>query len=141
VTPDVTDYDYSFLRGDNMFFSKRAGHRFVDRGDPDAYDFIVGNLFTDGGWHDLDLSSIIPKTSKLVILRVVAVIATADKYFEFKKKGVTNNKNTSCGYISVASIPCTLDVSVAPNNNGVIEYIFAGGTWLAVNITVAGWFI
>jgi len=36
-----------------------VGEVFVDRGDPSAWDFQVGDLAVDGAWHSLDLGGII----------------------------------------------------------------------------------
>lgn len=124
-----------------MFFAGRRGHRFVDRGDPASVDFAVGDLTADGDYHDLDLSSIIPKNAKLVLLRLVINNAFELQTTRFRKNGNSNaiadfyymllTPNSDMGISAV--LPC--------DENGVIEYNIGNVAWASYDVTVAGWFI
>ena len=113
----------------------------VDRGDPAANDFAVGDLTTDGDWHDLDLSSIVPEGTVAVKIMVAIEDDTAGSAFSLRKNGNSNTTNRfriivqDAGDIMVGS-----DI-VFCDENRVIEYLATSTTWTTINIAVTGWII
>ena len=119
-----------------MFFSRRSGSKHFVREDPDIYDVSVGDLTIDGDWHDLDLSGIIPKNTKMVLLRVRAKEGTGLKSFFFREKGIRNEPNTSVGITMGANIFYYGSHHVAPNSEGNIQYLIFPSTWTTFSILV-----
>lgn len=114
---------------------------FIDRGDPDSPDFSANGFVKDGNWHDLDLSSIVPKGAKAVTLTVLIVVTETTKALRFRKKGNLNVPNISQMWNLVANLPYTADLIVACNSNRVIEYLVDPSTWTDIEITVKGWWL
>lgn len=119
-----------------------GGSTYVDRGDPAAVDFAVGDLTTNGAWHDLDLSSIVPAGAKSVILYVAMRDTAADVIVIFRKNGNSNSINV--GGVANEDSHATSqrgDIIVALDSNRVIEYFTTNTSIDTLNITVKGWFI
>ena len=124
-----------------MFFSRPSGHKFVSRGDPSVVDFDKDDLTSDGGYHDLDLSAIIPKNTKLILLRVKCESSLGTLDLMVRKKGNTNEINSDYNIIAITDVPSYQTLLVVPNNDRVIEYKTTFGTYTVLNITVGGWFV
>ena len=113
----------------------------VDRGDPAAVDYAVGDLTTDGDWHDLDLSSIVPDGAVAVKVSVGIEDDAAGSSFSLRKNGNSNTINRfriitqDAGDIMVGS-----DI-VFCDENRVIEYLATSTTWTTINIAITGWII
>ena len=115
---------------------------YVDRGDPAAVDFAVGALTTDGAWHDLDLSSIVPASAKAVIIRAQIEDNAAGSIFAIRKNGNSNIVNNARQVTQVADVPIHITPTIVPvDTNRVIEYFASNTTWTTINIAVCGWFI
>ena len=124
-----------------MFASKKAEHKYIDRGDPSSADFAVGDLTEDGSYHDLDLSVIIPKTAKLVLLRIEIKIVEGGINGIFRKKGNCNELNAEKFFTLIGGYPRFFTFKLSCNSEGVIEYKVDSGYWIIFNITVGGWWI
>jgi len=124
-----------------MFFSRPAGIKYVNRGDPTAYDFSVANFTTDNTWRDLDLSTIIGIGEKLVILRGVISCSDALSNIAFKKKGLINEHNRSRRYVPNINEPLDYDILVPCNSEGMVQYKGQNDTWTILNYIVLGWFV
>lgn len=122
-----------------MFWRKRPIN-YYNRGDPAAADFAHTDLTIDNAWHDLDLSGIIPKNTKVVLLRIVLTCDAAWRNVLFRTKGNSNEIN--CSYLRnfSAGSEIPFDVIVSPDSSGIIEYKVTPDTWSKLTITVAGWF-
>lgn len=123
-----------------MFFSRPTGHKYIDRGDPAAHDFAVGDLTANGNWHDLDLSSVIPKSAKLVILSVITRNGATGSTIQFRKKGNSDALNISLARCFIANANIYSDIIVSPNTTGVIEYLATAVVFEVLSINVRGWF-
>lgn len=112
---------------------------FYDRGDPAAWDFTWINLNTDGAWHDLDLSAIVPNAAKAVLLRIRVQCGVVAKLLQFRKSGNVNSLNTNGFRVQVANVVFEGDL-VCACTNGHIEYRtnIIAPTKLA-DILVKGW--
>jgi len=116
-------------------------NKYVDRGDPDAYDFEVGDFTTDENWYDLDLSAIVPPNTTLVHLRIWVQNTTANQNFVLRKNGNTNSYNCIKLTTQNADIPFALDLWCPVDSNRVIEYFASNSTWTNINIVIRGWLI
>jgi len=123
-----------------MFFSRPAGHKLVDRGDPDAYDYSVGDFTKDGLFHELDLSAIVPSNAKFIGIRAVVRCTAAQDYCIFRKKGNVNTKNAIQGYVSINDGYNSVMGNVPCNSTRIIEYSFTAN-FTIINFCVCGWII
>lgn len=130
------------MSGYNLFMReamKGLVQMYVDRGDPAAHDFTLVDLTTDGAWHTLDVSAIIPKTAQAVLWRGQVEGAGADWTVLFRKYGNTNEINVCCLETLRANIVrCRLCVG-AIDHNQKIEYKIDNENWGTINLTVRGW--
>lgn len=138
ATTDVTGAELETLTDGSI--TTLHGH-FVDRGDPAAWDFAVGDLTTDGTWRDLDLSSIVPAGAKAVAIIVGIQDDAVGNTLQLRKNGNSNAVNKSATYTFIANTTITMDCIVACDSNRVIEYYASNTTWTAINIAVKGWWI
>lgn len=114
---------------------------FVDRGDPAGYDFSTSDFTTDSVYHNLDLSSIIPKGTKLVLIRLRFIATETTHYMRFRKKGQANSINIDHIVCTVANLENFCNVIVAPNQSGIIEYSAANTTFTQIYMLVRGWWL
>jgi hypothetical protein len=115
--------------------------KYVDRGDPATYDFDLSSLITDGAWHDLNLSSIVPAGAKAVHLRVEISDDVPNSVVRFRKNGNTNIHNAGVLKTQVANQEIDKDIIVSCDANRIIEYLATNTTWTGIWIWVRGWFI
>ncbi len=112
---------------------------FHDRGDPSSVDFATGDLTQDAAWNDLDLSSIVPAGAKSVLLSVVVTDGTVDARVQFRKDGNSQALSTSVANTQVVNIPNFVNIIVACSTARVIEYKAAAVAFVALDVTVKGW--
>jgi len=115
--------------------------QFVDRGDPSAYDFEPEDFTDDYQWHDLDLSSIVDRNAKCVVLTILMKSPTVDAEITLRKNGNTNERNYSRQYIQAANQAIVAQLIVSPDNNGVIEYKVSNVVWTCLHVCIVGWFV
>jgi hypothetical protein len=116
-----------------------VGH--VDRGDPSAVDFAVGSLTTDGGWYDLDLSSIVPANAVAVDLLVEIQDDAVNSGLQLRKNGNSNAINVAIARTQVVNVSNYLNTTIPCDSSRVIEYSASNLTWTTINITVRGWWL
>lgn len=124
-----------------MFCVNPPGDRFVDRGDPDAYDFLTGDFIKDGNWHDLDLSGIISPGTKMVIIRIGINVTSLTAFLYLRKNGTVNLYNEAICKTDVVGQSQYFDVHVAVDANGIIEYRCTTANISALNFIVRGWIV
>lgn len=116
---------------------------YIDRGDPNAWDFTLGNLTTDGTWRDLDLSGIVAAggANRLVKISVEITDDAVGYTFAFRQNGRTNAYAQAGRKTQVAnqSFQATLDVLCDANRK--IEYYASNTTWTSINLVVRGWWV
>lgn len=113
--------------------------KYVDRGDPENYDFVKEDLITDQTWHDLDLSSIVPAGIRLVHLRIrLATPSLAG--FQFRRKGNTNAVNAAVVKTQVANVYYYKDVIIPCGLDRIVQYLANNVPWTTLDIAVRGWF-
>lgn len=112
---------------------------YIDRGDPASYDFSKADFSTDGQWHVLDLSNIVPAGTTLVHLSIGAVIAYANSYIQFRKNGIVNDINKKIIVILFGNKEYYEDAQVACDADRKIEYWMSDRTWVTLDMLVRGW--
>lgn len=117
------------------------GLSLVFRGDPTSYDFQVGDLTTDGVWHDLDLSGIVPEGASAVILKLIVADDSATSEIHFRKKTGTTNLNQWSTKTRTVTFSKYQQGIVFCDTNRVIQYWASNTTWTTINLLVVGWFI
>ena len=116
-----------------------AGHEYVDRGDPSAADFDIGDLICNGTWRDLDLSGIITDSDAVLVhLRVSVSSSATGAELDFRKNGNVNTANVEYIQVLVTAVTNHSSALVSLDENLVIEYI-GSATLDTVSIVVRGW--
>lgn len=132
----------NLMSGYNLFMREAMKGKiqmFVDRGDPASYDYTLVSLTTDGSWHDLDLSSIVPAGAKAVLLVGHVEGAGTDWAIFVRKKGQTNEINHGEMETLRANVErcrlmiCAIDV------NRIIQYKADNQAWTTLDLAVRGW--
>jgi hypothetical protein len=123
--------------GDN---SSCTSYRYVDRGDPSAWDWDLGDLTTDGAWHDLDCSSIVSSDATAILFRFYIKDDAAGNTFQARKNGLTNSQAVFAVKTQVANIVNDVNGIIACDSSQVIEYWASNTTWTGIYIQILGWF-
>lgn len=110
---------------------------YTHRVGPAAPDVLLAGLTADSAWHQLNLGGIVPAGATAIVLHVLFTGNVADLAFAVKKNGNAGNNNISCVRCQVANQANQGDLIVGCDSNRIIEYLFNGGTYIAV--TVGGW--
>lgn len=146
VAANTTKIDaHSALVNEHIDWTDAIGHRFVDRGDPDTFDWHeIGAkdvFITDGTWHDLDCSSIVP-TGAVAILFVIALQDNAIKSdFFLRKNGNINNWTMQGLRSAVANVYFDGNFTVPCDSNQVVEYRGTNISFTDIYLTIVGWWI
>ena len=119
-----------------MFFSRPAGHKFVDRGDPSELDFTLANFTLDDTWRELDLSSIIPIGTIAVFISLVVQNTDLGKLFSLRKAGNNFAYNIGGIIIHVANTPIKAELSIDCSVDRKIEYYGSAVGWGQIDIIV-----
>ena len=117
-----------------------GGMQFVDRGDPAAWDFVLTDLITDGAWHELNLSAIVPLGTAAAVLDITYSQGSPGDYILFRKKGNVNEINIGVTRVQAANVVNDACLIVALSSDGKVEYKTINATFTVINILVRGWF-
>jgi len=123
-----------------MFVSRSVGHKWTDRGNVASADFIKTDLTTDGAWHSLDLSSIIPVGAKLVMLRTNIIALATIGVMKIRTNGNANAFNIDVSGMETDGFPKWDTLWVVPDASGIIEYWCTNVSYITITVTVGGWF-
>lgn len=121
--------------------SMKSGLVFVDRGNRTSWDYRLVNLTTNGAWHLLDISGIVPTEARAVLLRVRLEDNAANSYFSFRTFANTGTHNTSAIYTQVANIPVNGDLVCPIDSDGKLGYQAKNVVWTSIDILVKGWWL
>lgn len=124
-----------------MFFLRPSGLQFVDRGDYNLFDFNLEDFTTDGNWHDLDLSSIIPINTKLIRLSLYLKSDSDSSAMRIRKKGYTSEYNWFKSYPRAANTGGIQEGDIICNSNRLVEYKIDVATWISIEFYIRGWFM
>ena len=115
--------------------------QFFDRGDPSVFDYSLTDFTTDGNWHDLDLSALVPYGPSSVLLVSYIKDDLFGTNIAFRTKSNANEVNISSAAILVANI-FFLDFHIITcNANPIIQYKCTNTTWTDLYLAVRGWWI
>jgi len=124
-----------------MFFSRKAGMQYVNRGDIGVEDFTKANLTANGGWHTLDLSGIIPLNAKLVCLHLYIKYTDYGSQMKINPYGYTLHYTDFTIKTLIANDSVRVNVTVPILSPGLIQYKADDVVWTDLEINVAGWWI
>ena len=130
------------MSGFNLFMReamKGLVDMYVDRGDPAAYDVTKAMLDTDGAWHEMDISAIVPAGAKAVHFLVHFDGVGVDWKIMFRKKGNTNEINHAGMETLLNSLERHRSAIVACDSNRTIEYKADNVAWTTLSLAVRGW--
>lgn len=123
-----------------MFFKNKKGMDFVDVGDPSAVHFNKDDLILDGEYHELDLSGIIPKAARLVMIMVRLEGSAGYPDFKIRRKGNVNTIADDIIRVITVNTPYFETLTVACGSDGIIEYRGKVATYTTCNLIIRGWF-
>lgn len=136
-------HDHSGGDGAQIAYSGLSGlptHvNLADRGDPAAWD--NDSLTTDGAWHDLDLSSILPAGAKAVLILVNMQDDAVGSYFQVRKNGNTNAVTCPTVRTQVSGVDNDALLLCFCDTSRVIEYRASNVTFALLKVVVLGWVI
>lgn len=112
---------------------------FTDRGDPDAYDYAKEDLTIDGAWHDMDLSGIISKYARAVLIIGHLQGNGADWHIKFRKKGNVNEVNHDGMETVRANIERHRSSIVALDSDRKIQYKVDDQAWDTLDLAIRAW--
>ena len=115
--------------------------KYVDIGDPSAYNWSEATLTLNGSWHDLDLSSIVPLAgaSHLVHFKLMIKDTTVGRSILFRTKGKSYNTVCPGAYVQVANQYKIVMFSIPCNSSRVIEYQATSAAWSNVYLAIVGY--
>lgn len=117
------------------------GMDFVNRGDPSAFDWTHATLTTDGDWHDLDCSSIVPAGAEAILLRVYILDDANESFLQFRPNGNTNAINAPAVRSGAANIAVEQTITVSCDSNRVIEYRGSNTTFTEIYVAIPAWYV
>lgn len=115
---------------------------YVDRGDPAAYDWQVGDFTIDTAWHDLDLSSIVPPSAAGCPVAISCHLdhAGVEKFMLLREKGRVNDYNVITMLTQAAGVRIRYVPVVVCDSECKIEYkILNVAGWNNIDVLVRGW--
>jgi len=114
---------------------------FIDRGDTPDQDFKDADFITDGSWHEMDLSGIIPLGTKAVSIYLYIIDNLTNSYLQFKTRGNVYHYNASQLRTQVANLYNDADLVVIPRSDLKIQYRATNTTFSHIRLTVKGWWL
>lgn len=122
-----------------MDFGKRPA-QFVDRGDPDAWDWEKEDLAADGQWHDLDCSSIVPAGATHILFRIQQSTVASQDEIRLRKKGNQNEYNMAVTRQIWGNIKQEGQVLAACDANQVLQCFVPNTTIYDLNLLILGYY-
>lgn len=113
---------------------------FVDRGDVAEEDWNQDDLTLDVGWHDLDVSGIVPENASAILFGGSIRDGAANSFVFLRKHGHTGMDNVSALMTQVADVVMQQDAIVKTTDTGKIEYITSVDIEI-IKLTVRGWWL
>ena len=114
---------------------------YVNRGDPNAWDFQEGDLTKGAPWKNLYLSSIVPTGAQAVHLRLRVKSQAPGNYISFRAKGSARVYNLTTIRTQLGDVPNDGDMHVACDSLQRLLYLLEDVEWDYVQILVRGWYI
>lgn len=115
--------------------------KFVSRGDAAAYDLSNATMTMDNGFHDWDVSAIVPAAAVAVLVKAYySQAAGAGNYLEIKKKAYSNPISSFQVWTEVAGI---VNAAASPVDIGADRLLQYKCTTTSANagVVILGWWI
>ena len=112
---------------------------FVDRGDPDTYDYAKEDLTIDGAWHDMDLSGIVPEKAKAVFIIGHLQGNGVDWHIMFRKSGNVNEVAHGGMETLRSNVERHRSSIVALDSDRKIEYKVDNEAWDTLDLAIKAW--
>lgn len=113
----------------------------VDRGDVASADWTVGDFTTDGNWHDLDCSSVVPAGANFIGFLIILIDDAVTTSLKLRKNGNSNTGNVAVLYTQVVNTVNSAILWIPCDTNRVVEYQTPNLTITTLNVTIIGWII
>jgi hypothetical protein len=133
----ILKYNIIEHKWENIMPSGATGY--TDRGDPSSADFSKTDFTIDGGWHILNLSSIVPEGAATVHFSIAALTAFNDQTIVFVKRGIVNKKNGATIRVPHGAKEYFKSDWVACDSDRKVEYWISPVTWITLDFLVRGW--
>ena len=114
---------------------------FVSRGDLGSYDFTTPDFITDGKEHDLDLSHIVEKGARAVLMGTSVYDEKPDTFITFKAKENQNNINISLTGVIIKNVVTYLDLICSIGRSRILTYKATKTSWTWIYLYVKGWWL
>lgn len=124
-----------------MFFSSPAGGKYVDRGLQETTDYTEETLDMTAGWHELDISGIIGKGEKLVLIELYLASATGNREFVLRTHNQEDTKNFGSMFTGDTGGKKAQLMSVLTDKDGKIDHFTSLATGDFMHATIRGWFV
>jgi hypothetical protein len=112
---------------------------FVDRGDPAAWDYTIGDFTADAAWHEKSLAAKITDADATRVLLYVQIRDTvAGQTIYLRNADNSNAYNAAQGHTQVSGVYSDLNCEVVLSSTQAIEYNIAAGMDIC-NMMVRGW--
>lgn len=105
------------------------------------FDFTESDLTTDGTWHTLDLSNIVPADAYAVLLNARIKDDAVDSEILFRKDADSPDANNIRIRTQVVDKYNDAEMIVFCGANRLIQYKGSNLTFTEIDILVSGWFI
>ena len=117
------------------------GSTFVRRVAGSNYDKVIGDFVTDGNWHTLDLSAILPAAAygKQVQLRISLLDDAAGTVVQFQKPGEANHRDAARIATQAINIETYQDIHIICSDTGTIGYNATNKTIIGIWLVVSGY--
>lgn len=124
-----------------MDFRRRAGNKYIDRGDVIGYDFSLPIFTTDGDWHTLSLSAIVPTGAKIVHINLGLESPTSAARAYFRNSAFNSAYNALKSRIQAPNTRYMAEGLITLDANRCLEYELEPTTWTRIDLCVRGWFV
>lgn len=124
-----------------MFFIRRAGDKFIQRVNPSASDFAIGDFIWDADFYTKDISAVVPVNAKRVLLRLEIRCTVAEAYIMLYPANSTNHKDGQSVRTAVANVTAIGTLVITITTPQTIQYKAKddGGDITHLELVILGW--
>ena len=102
-------------------------------------DFVLADFTTDGEWHELDLSSILPEDAKLIDVYVHIQDNLVGNFFTLKSYGEVNSYNVIEVHSEVANTENDTEGFLYVGDKRIIQYKATDTVFTNIKLTIRGY--
>lgn len=104
-----------------------------------AFDVSESSITTNGAWHDLDLSSIVPSDAKIIVISGFIQDDNTSQRFSVRQNGSTLDDTVRAQWTQAINVPIGFTFIVPCDANQIIEYNGSSATFTHIRLVVLGW--